>query len=116
LSLATIKTGLTISKTYKVRYRAKNIYGWGLYSDITDIKTIKVPAKPEAVTAVITSTNVLFTWTKPVDYGSAVTGYNIQFKKKDGTFVADPSFCVGLLTSPTCTMPMSQLNKSDGLY
>lgn len=105
--MSTIKTGLTISKTYKVRYRAKNIYGWGPYSDVSDIKTIKVPGTPNAVTAVISSTNVLFNWTKPTEFGSSITGYNIEFKKKDGTFLADTSFCIGLLTNPTCTMPMS---------
>jgi hypothetical protein len=44
LTLSTTKTGLIIAKTYKVRYRAKNIYGWGEYSDITDILTVMVPA------------------------------------------------------------------------
>ena len=33
LSLSLVKTGLIINTSYKFRYRAKNIFGWGDYSD-----------------------------------------------------------------------------------
>ena len=33
LALEATKTGLTQNMPYKFRYRAKNIYGWGEYSD-----------------------------------------------------------------------------------
>ena len=33
LTLFAIKTGLTINEPYKFRYRAKNIYDWGDYSE-----------------------------------------------------------------------------------
>lgn len=42
-SLEAISTGLQISTQYSVRYRAKNIHGWGPYSDIQEILTITAP-------------------------------------------------------------------------
>jgi hypothetical protein len=41
-----IKDQLTFGEQYYVRYRAKNIYGWGDYSDLQSIYTIMVPDKP----------------------------------------------------------------------
>jgi hypothetical protein len=45
-----VKTGLEPSAEYYVRYRAKNIFGWGDYSELTAIWTIMVPDVPEPVT------------------------------------------------------------------
>lgn len=42
-SLEWIETGLTISVNYAIRYRARNIFGWGAYSDISYVKTIMTP-------------------------------------------------------------------------
>ena len=33
LTLSVTKTDLTLNQAYRFRYRAKNIYGWGDYSD-----------------------------------------------------------------------------------
>jgi len=62
LSLATTKNGLLFNSRYMVRYRAKNIYGWSEYSEITSIYTIMVPQAPQAVTSMLVGTNVVFSW------------------------------------------------------
>jgi hypothetical protein len=35
VSLSFVKTGLTISVEYSFRYRARNIHGWGQYSEVS---------------------------------------------------------------------------------
>jgi hypothetical protein len=49
-SLEATKTGLIFQEEYYVRYRAKNIFGWGEYSEIFSIITIMVPDVPQTLT------------------------------------------------------------------
>lgn len=50
LSLSAIQGNLLQSSQYMVRYRAKNVFGWGPYSDSQPIWTIMVPGVPTNVT------------------------------------------------------------------
>jgi hypothetical protein len=77
-SLETIKDGLTISLEYRVRYRAKNIFGWSEYSDVTSIYTIMVPdVASTPVETTLIGTNVVFNWIEPSARGTAITYYNL---------------------------------------
>lgn len=49
LSLSLIKTGLLTSEDYYFRYRAKNIFGWGEWSDSSPIETIMLPEQPDPI-------------------------------------------------------------------
>jgi len=93
LSLSTVKNGLLFNSRYMVRYRAKNIYGWSEYSQITSIYTIMVPQVPQAVTSMLVGTNVVFSWVQPDSRGSTILFYNIKVKSSAGVFKLDEIYC-----------------------
>ena len=75
LELHATKAGLTLNTAYRARYRAKNIYGWGEYSESAVILTIQEPARPDPVETQVVSSNVRVTWSEPESFGSAITHY-----------------------------------------
>lgn len=77
LDLYAIKTDLQLTTSYRVRYRAKNIYGWGDYSESAEILTIQEPGRPDPVQTQVVSSNVLIVWSEPESYGSAITHYEV---------------------------------------
>ena len=108
LELHATKTGLALNTPYRVRYRAKNIYGWGEYSESAIILTIQEPAQPDPVETQVVSSNVLVTWSESESFGSAITRYEVQFRASDGTMWQDSSYCASEPTT-SCLIPMSQL-------
>jgi len=55
-SLATshlVATNLTVGATYRVRYRARNAYGWGEYSDTASLLAAEEPSKPSAAPVIL---------------------------------------------------------------
>jgi hypothetical protein len=48
----TITSGIVKGRTYRFQYRAKNINGWGLWSNITYITAAVTPCKPPAPTLI----------------------------------------------------------------
>jgi hypothetical protein len=87
---------------YRVRVRAKNKYGWGLFSPITSI----IAAIPPGISSLITTTqefkSVKIIWAKPDINGLEITQYDILFRKKDGSF-APTATCLGNNTSVVMT-------------
>jgi hypothetical protein len=65
--------------TYKVRVRALNKYGWGLYSTYTSIRCARVPNPPTA--SLINTTNstiyILIRWSPPFNNGLDITKYGL---------------------------------------
>lgn len=70
----------TIQKdhTYRFRYRAKNVHGWGAYSDELSLIAARRADKPAPVVTSNEETDVKIAWTEP-DYngGSPLLGYRI---------------------------------------
>lgn len=84
-------TGLTIGETYFVRYRARNVHGWGEYSELSSILVAEKPQKiPHAAATVLNGSTVQITWGKPLSEGTPITGYLVEFKDVDGAFVTLP--------------------------
>lgn len=74
-----VKSGLTISTEYRVRYRAKNIFGWSDYSEVTSIFTIMVPdVLAQPVSTELIGTNVVFAWDAPSARGTPIIHYNLK--------------------------------------
>ncbi len=46
----TISSGVKKGEHYRFRYRARNVYGWGPYSDIVTVLAAQVPAKAQTPT------------------------------------------------------------------
>ena len=81
--------------SYKFRYRAKNIYGWGEYSDEAVIVPSQKPDRPDPVACLLVSTNVMLQWQEPEDYGTAIESYDVQFLTHDGVSMSsDDTYCV----------------------
>jgi len=95
LALTATKTGLNSATNYEVRYRAKNIFGWGPYSATTVIKTIKEPDQVGTAVTSLSGTNVIVDWTAPAINGASISAYKVLFKAVDGNFYEDASNCDG---------------------
>ena len=50
-------TSLTKGNSYGLRYKAKNVYGWGEYSDVAILLVATEPAKPKSAPTFISSTD-----------------------------------------------------------
>jgi hypothetical protein len=64
-------------------------------------------------TVVLSGTNVIIDWTAPTSHSSTIIAYDIEFRTRYGTYVADLTDCNGALssivTATTCTVPMSTI-------
>ena len=91
-----------------MRYRAKNIYGWGEFSDSAPLLTVQAPGKPDPIFASILSSQVQISWTEPLFYESPIIRYEVIFKTSQGTYAADDTYCREETTT-SCLIPMLQL-------
>ncbi len=77
-------TGRTNGTAYEVRVRAKNSAGNSAYSDASQAATPKAPV-PDAPAMPIVTVSVAgelsVSWNVPNDNGTAITGYNVNYKK-----------------------------------
>lgn len=76
-TLSFIKSGLSISTQYFVRFRAKNIFGWSGYSPATLIITRMTPKTPLAVATALVGTNVEIAWLAPDNNGASILYYDV---------------------------------------
>ena len=79
-------TGLTNTKTYRVRVRAVNSVGGadqgnGPWSDpASAAPAAQKPSKPAAPTLAVDNASLEASWTAPANNGSAITGYDVQYR------------------------------------
>jgi hypothetical protein len=110
VALFYIEDELLISTEYRVRYRAKNIFGWSDYSDTTSIYTIMVPdVTGDAISSDLVGTNIIFSWTAPFERGTPITHYNVQVNTYLDTYLINKDYCKDI-AELTCSMPMSIVN------
>lgn len=112
-------TGITGGKTYAVKVKAKNKWGWGPFSSVTSILAATVPGPPGVpVTTIDAATGgVKITWAAPgATGGVATTAYRIEIRGGDGTTWRTESTCDGttgassaVVTSRSCIIPMANL-------
>lgn len=107
-SLEWIETGLTISVVYKLRYRARNIYGWGYFSEISEIRSTMVPAQISIPSAELSTTNIEISWTEPDSRGDAIQYYVVQILNSENVFTEHSLYCHEI-TTLSCLMPMETL-------
>ncbi len=82
-------TGLSLGTTYTYRLRAANSIGDAEWSNEDSATTDSgVPARiTDLLAETASSTSIYISWTPPDDNGSALTGYTIQRKTVDGSYV-----------------------------
>ena len=112
----TVTSGVTEGTTYSFKIRSKNKWGWGAYSvvPLTKLAAIKPSQVAKPVTSIdATAGGVKIVWTEPASNGAAITAYDIQILKKDGTTWITETTCDGtvdpILSQKWCIVAMSKL-------
>jgi large repetitive protein len=113
----TVTTGVTTGTSFSFKVRAKNVYGWGPYSDSTSIIASQAPAQPQVPTTEIVGTDAEISWTAPADNGEAITAYEVLVLESDGTtFTEESTSCDGsdsaVVAALSCTIPLATLRAS----
>lgn len=95
--LSFTKTGLTTGTDYRFKIRAKNVHGFGDYSEEITIRADDKPSKMNAVSTTISGLNAVITWAyPPSDNGSEITAYKIFLLQEDGsTYTEETVHCDG---------------------
>ena len=75
---ATISS-LTAGRQYQVRVRASNPRGAGPWS-AASVATVGAPAPPAAPSLASGNAELTATWSAPANHGSAITGYDVQYR------------------------------------
>lgn len=111
----TVTSGVTAGGLYVFRYRAKNMYGWGPFSEPVTLKAARQPEQitPPPVT-VIENSYVKITWDYPEDNADSVVEYEILLRGGDyAKFFLETTFCDGknpaVVLMRYCHVPMTTL-------
>ncbi len=112
----TITNDITSGTTYKFRYKAQNIHGWGADSAEVSIIAAEVPQTMSAVTITNQDTNVRFSWTALSTNGAAISAYKLEIMQSDYTYSLETTYCDGtnstVISNQYCDLPMSVLTSS----
>ena len=108
-----VSTNVESGSMYGFRVRARNVFGWGPYSQVTYIQAAREPDQPQApVTSIDTLTGgVVITWVAPSARGDPITAYTIEIANKAQDAWSTVPTCDG--TDPTvrdalrCVVPMT---------
>lgn len=95
LSTTYVATGLIEGLTYRFRHRVYNIFGWSGYSSVVSGIAAVVPQQPIAPIVTNVDTSIQVEWIKPYNGGNIITSYTVEFKKSDGTYQAESTYCLG---------------------
>jgi hypothetical protein len=83
-SLATshlVMTGITKGLSYRIRYRAKNAYGWSDYSDVATVLAAQAPAKPSSAPSIVSTSDTEIQVRLDLDVengGSPINKYRLE--------------------------------------
>lgn len=99
---------------YSFKVRAKNIHGWGEWSDQTQIKAAGPPyLSPQCMTENKIDGTILLSWYNPDNNSEDLTSQEIEIQTYDGDFLPDPTNCPTLdLKVQDCTFTMSMLTST----
>lgn len=116
-----VTTAIFSGRSYRVRYKAYNVHGWGGYSPEATIIAATVPGAPAEPSLTVNGVNVRITWADPTDTGGAsitITAFRIEIRLPDGATFTEVSACNGtdasLVSAKTCDIPMSTFTTPTG--
>lgn len=72
--------GLISGYPYQFRYRGKNKYGWGEYSEVSIFNAASIPSQVNPVVTKIENSFAKIEWEYPEDGSASITEYEIQIK------------------------------------
>jgi hypothetical protein len=83
-------------KDYRFKVRARNIYGYGDYSDVATIRASDVPDAMDIVNTIQVGTEILVVWSAPPDGGDTITAYQIDlYNLVTKQYHTDLTYCDG---------------------
>lgn len=88
---STVIPGLPAGATVGFRVRAENVVGAGAYSTPIPVTVVgggSVPDQVQGVQVTAGDTSLTVTWLPPGDGGSAITGYEVELRRPNGSLVA----------------------------
>jgi hypothetical protein len=99
--------------------RARNIYGFGEFSEIASLIPDSVPSMMNSVETSLSYPAVTISFTEPFENGRAITQYEIQiYSYISNAYETDLTFCDGsqqaTIDLMSCTVQMSTLLNSYG--
>ena len=124
-SLATgilVSSHLESGTVYGFRVRARNIFGWGLPSLVTQIKAAREPGTPLAPVTTIDPIHgdLAIDWAAPDARGDAITAYWVEIADRTGVWHNETATCDGstspIVTARRCTVPMAVLTGATYSY
>ena len=116
-----VTTGVVQGQSYEFRIRAKNIYGWGEFSDQITIRASTYPQQITSITTSIDSSTggLRIDWVAPFANGESIDSYKVEIATTAAktAWARDLVNCPG--TDPTitsCLIPMLSLQSGDFSY
>lgn len=111
------ETSLTVGQSYRFRVRAKNVHGFGPYSDEFVTVADDVPPKMDPVTTTSNSLVVNIEWNAPLtSNGATIDKYSVMIETKLNGFVKESVYCneedLTLVISRQCLIPHSILRQA----
>jgi len=112
-----VTSSIQVGKTYLFKYRAKNIHGWGPYSDSLSLIAARVADEADSVVTSNEGTYVKISWTEPAyDGGTYLTGFRILIKTASDSFEEDLANCDArdqtVKANQFCLIPMITLRNA----
>jgi hypothetical protein len=103
--------------TYYFKVQARNLEGYGSFSDEISALAAEVSSKPDAPVTVWSSDFVSVVWTEPDTNGAAITSYTIYIRTSDlVTYQIESTSCDGsvqaIIDNRYCTIHVSLLTSA----
>jgi titin len=113
-ALSYVQINLTPGQAYLFKIRARNIYGYGDFSEESTFTPVNVPSTMEPVTTVFNFPNIDINFVEPDDSGSPVLTYQILFYDHAlASYREVTSLCDGadqtVIDAMSCTVSIADL-------
>jgi len=106
-----VSGGIVAGRIYKFKYRARNIFDWGEFSEQGNVLAASEPVKIDPVVITLVGTDVKIAWVPNDENGSPVEEYRINIQTSDpAVYETELTFCDGsestIFSNNYCLIPM----------
>lgn len=119
LATSALLQGLNGGQDYYFKVRARNIYGFGDFSNVAKIRASYIPDTPDIINTISLLTNIIISWSPPPNGGDNITKYQLLiYVPNTASFVEDLTYCDGStqtnFDNASCTVPQAYLISTYG--
>ena len=80
--------GSNMGETFRFRFRARNIHGWGDYSTATEVLAATIPGVIATTSIELVADNsITLAWQIPDENGSPISAYLVEIMDSTGAYV-----------------------------